>query len=168
MQNRVHRVDAIVVYEWRVAGQHLAKYDTKRKDIATTIHALAQQLLGRHVVDRAHQRARLSFNSADQSFLFTVSNERAFSFGDELRESEVEHLREAITAEHQVLGFEIAMNDAELVSARETRCDLNRDIERLSQLQPVLCDLLANGVAFDVLHRDVRPAVVLADFVDGE
>ncbi len=138
MKNRVHRVDAIVVYERRGAGQHLAKHDAKRKDIATTIDALAQQLFGRHVVDRPHQRARLSLDSADQRFLFTVGDQCTFSFGDELCESEVENFREAVATEHQVLGFQIAMNDAELVCARETRRDLNRDIERVSQWHTVV------------------------------
>ena len=35
-------------------------------------------------------------------------------------------------------------------------------------LQPVVFDLLTERFAFDVLHRDVRPAVVLADFVNRQ
>ena len=75
-----------------------------------------------------------SLNAANQCLLFTVGDERAFAFGDEFGESEVENLRVAVAAEHQVLGFEIAMNDAELVRARETGGDLNRDVESLFEL----------------------------------
>ena len=100
MKDRVHRVDAIVVNKRRRARQHLAQHYAKRKDVATTIDTLAQQLFGRHVVHGTHQRARLSFNTANQRLLFAVCNECAFTFRDQLCETEVEDLRVTIAIEH--------------------------------------------------------------------
>ena len=82
MKDRVHRVDAIVVNERRGAGEHFAQHHSKRKHVAATIDFLAQQLFRRHVVDGAHQRARLSLDVADQRLLFAVGGECAFAFGD--------------------------------------------------------------------------------------
>ena len=39
---------------------------------------------------------------------------------------------------------------------------------RLFELQTVVCDLLAQRFALDVLHRDVGPAFVFADFINRE
>ena len=36
------------------------------------------------------------------------------------------------------------------------------------ELQAVLCDLLTKRFALDVLHRDVGPAFVFADFINRE
>ena len=105
VKNRMHRVDAIVVHKRRNARQHFAQHNAKRKHVAATIHALAQQLFRRHVVDGSHQRAGLGFDAANECFLFTVGNEGAFAFGDEFCQTEVENLCVAIATEHQVLGF---------------------------------------------------------------
>ena len=60
------------------------------------------------------------------------------------------------------------MNDAELVSARETGGDLDREVHGLSEWQAIAFDLLTQGLAFHILHRDVGTAVVLADFINRE
>ena len=57
MENCVHRVDAVVVYERRRARQHFAKHYAKREHVAATIDTLAQQLFGRHVIHGAQQCA---------------------------------------------------------------------------------------------------------------
>src|SRR5688572_32674930 len=60
------------------------------------------------------------------------------------------------------------MNDSEFVRARKARGDLDRDVQRFPELQAVLCDLLAERYALDVLHRDVRSAFVFPNFVNRE
>src|SRR5215213_4305075 len=59
------------------------------------------------------------------------------------------------------------MNDSQFVCARETGSDLNRDVEYFFDLQSAF-DLLPPRFAFDVLHCDVRAAVVFANFVNRE
>ena len=100
--------------------------------------------------------------------MFAIGNKRTFTFRDELCETEVEDLCVPIAIEHEVLGFQIAMNNPEFVCAIETGANLNCDVEDLAQLQAVILDLLAQRFAFDVLHRDVRSALILTDFVNGE
>lgn len=107
-------------------------------------------------------------DTANQCLLFAVGDQRPIAFGDEFGETKVENLGVAVAAEHQVLGFKIAMNDAELVCASQARRDLDRDLDRFFQLQTACFDLLPQRFAFDEFHRDVRLAVVFADFIDRQ
>ena len=59
------------------------------------------------------------------------------------------------------------MNDAAPVHLGEGVSRLNGVVERLPEFQRASLEHLAQRAAFDVLHRDVRAAVDLADVVDG-
>ena len=55
---------------------------------------------------------------------------------DRARETEVEHLHEPVAAEHDVLGLDVAMDDAGCVRRAEGSRDLRADLDHLGKGQP--------------------------------
>ena len=79
----------------------------------------------------------------------------------EFGEAEVEDLHVAFGADHDVLGFDVAMDDACFVCGNECFGNLNRDVEHVAEFHSVAAHALAQRHAFDVLHRDEwRPSSV--------
>ncbi len=87
---------------------------------------------------------------------------------EQLGDAEVENLDVAVAADHQILGLEVAVDDAGLVRLRQAFGDLNSHVERVAERQRARRDLLPQRLALDVLGRHVRAAAVLAELVDGE
>ena len=84
-----------------------------------------------------------------------------------LRQSEVEHFDHvAVGLEHDVLRLDVAMHDGPRVGLCQRIGDLLGDRHQLALGQRALAQALRQRVAFDVLHREERPAAVFADFVD--
>jgi len=52
------------------------------------------------------------------------------------RHAEIEHFHVPVTANHHVLGLDVAMDDALFVSRTERAGDLQRDVEGIAQWQP--------------------------------
>ena len=72
----------------------------------------------------------------------------------------------ARSVEHDVRGFEVAMQHAALVRGREPGADLPRDLERLVLGQPADAPQRRGEIfAVDVLHRQEEMSVRLADVV---
>ena len=132
VQDGVHRVDLVLVDERARARQHLAEDDAEGEDVAAQIDALAEQLLGRHVADRAHDRAGLGVHA--ERGLRAVGGEHARAAGGEFRQSEVENLRVAVAADHQVFRLQVAVDDARLVGLRQPLGDLDGDVQRVLDL----------------------------------
>ena len=85
------------------------------------------------------------------------------------RDAEVEDLHAAVLAHHHVLGLDVAMDDARLVRGLERARDVDEpadlDAERGSS---ALSDEARSVEPDDVLHREVEPAVRLADVEDRD
>src|SRR6201988_2788564 len=75
-------------------------------------------------------------------------------------ESEVEDLHVAFGPDHDVLRFDIAMNDAGFVCGGECIGNLDRDVEHVAEFHRLASDALSQGHALDVFHRDKWTAVV--------
>src|SRR6185503_13680392 len=162
----VHRVNVVFVRERALARCHLVYHCAERKDVAAEVNALAEKLLRRHVFDRSKYHAGIRLDLNDGLFR-AVSREPALSL-DELRESEIQNLRVAVAADHQVLRLEVAMNDAMLVRLAKPFGDLNRDLQSVAYRQRARGDLSPQRVSLHVLHRHERLAVNFADLVDGK
>ncbi|MFN7915380.1 MAG: hypothetical protein U0Q55_08565 [Vicinamibacterales bacterium] len=109
-------------------------------------------LLGRHVIRRAHHHAELG-----QPLLADA--------GD----PEVQDLHRTVRVHHDVQRLDVAVDDPGLVRVGEAAADLFDD----AQLPPdgerrVLLDGLGQRLARDVLHDDVRPVLVIADVEDRD
>src|SRR5262249_19533631 len=85
----------------------------------------------------------------------------------ELRESEVHDLHVAVGAQHDVLGFDVAMNDADCVCTAECRTDLDGDLQRFRKLEWTTRKMIAKSRTLNVFHRDeVAARVCDSDLVD--
>ena len=86
----------------------------------------------------------------------------------ELGQAEVQDLDPPVAGDEEVLGLEVAVDDALGVRGGEPPRDLDRVVERLAQRQRAARHALAQRLAFEQLGDHVRRAVVRADVVDGE
>src|SRR5690349_24006979 len=77
----------------------------------------------------------------------------------EFRETEVENLYVTFGTDHDVLGFDVTMNNAGVVRCCECVGNLDRDVEYVAELQRLASDALPQSHAFDVFHRDEGTAV---------
>ena len=93
--------------ERRLAGQHLIAEDAERIQIAAAVdRALARGLLGRHVRRRADRDAR--------------RREPRVALADRARDTEVGHHRAAaLRVDQDVVGLDVAVDDAALVGVGE-------------------------------------------------
>ena len=112
------------------------------------------RLFGRDVVRRAQHRSGLGHALLDV--------ERA-------RDAEVSHLCATVAVQQDVLRLDVAMHEAVLVGEPQRAGDLDRDLERLTDVQPALPhDELLEVLTLDVLEDDVLASVLLSPVDDRD
>ena len=152
--------------ESSLAREHLVEDRAEREDVRAGVGGLAADLLGRHVAERAEDDAGL----------------RALGLGREIRsrsgptlvlvrqlgEAEVEDLDAAVRGDEEILGFQVAVDDALVVRRREAVGDLTASTRRaLRGEQLAAGERRAQRLALEQLLDDVRRTVVRPDVVDG-
>ena len=86
----------------------------------------------------------------------------------QLRQSEVQDFDQSITAHHDVLRLDVAMDDPRLMCCGQRGSHLFGDIEHFADLHRPALHALSQRLAFDKLGGDeVRP-VRLADLINRE
>jgi len=135
-------------------GEHLVQNAAEAVDVGALVDRIAEQLLRAHVLRRAdHQPA---------------PRERILRrLGDRFGDTEVDDFRDLFPAprvrENHVVGFEVAMDDSELVRGRQSVGHLTRDLDRASRIErAVACDHGRQRVAVHVLHHEVDDLVGFA------
>ena len=129
-----------------LAGEHLVEHEAERVQVALHRHRAARELLGRHVGRRAGPRVRAVVGRP----------------GD----AEVGEAHVPLAVDHHVRRLEVAVQHAPLVRGGEAGAQLPRHLDRLVLRQPPdAAQQRREVLAVDVLHREVRPAVDLADVV---
>ena len=155
------------------AGGELVEDEPEGEDVGLDAGLAGNELLGRHVGDGA--AAGGVGGSGDWGAL--VDGAAGVEFGlvgaEAAGEAEVEDLDKAAVGEHDVGGFEVAMEDAEVVGGGEAVGGLNAGGEDELEAGGAFGDDLVEGLARDVLHDDVGFFAVsafgggFADVVDG-
>ena len=79
---------------------------------------------------------------------------------------EIQHFHESVRAQHDVFGFDVAVNDARRVRRIQRIGDLHGDVQRVKLRQGFAFDSPAQRFAFDVVAGDVMNALMLADVVN--
>ncbi len=133
--------------------RQLVEDDADRVEIAAVIELGAAGLLGRHVLGRAADEA----GAGERGALVVGAV-------DDLGDAEVEHLDEvglvAPLLHHDVLGLEIAVDDAGAVRVGERREHLGDDAHHAGLGQrPLAGEHGVQVLALHVLHGDVHGAV---------
>ena len=81
-------------------------------------------------------------------------------------ETEVENLDLPLVAQHDVGGLDVPVHETAVMRVRDGLRKLHGVLDELVERQPGGANDFLQRVAFDVLHRDIRLAVGLADLVD--
>jgi hypothetical protein len=136
------------------------------------IDRLTPDLLGRHVVRRTDDRARLCV--PERLRLVPVDDDFFVAGIGRLDQAEVEDLDAAVGIDEDVLRLEVAVDEPLPVRGGESVGDLHRDVERLPRRQSTL-DSRSQRLSLEELHDqvgdgDALPAVFdrgLADVEEG-
>ena len=143
-------------------GGHLVQDAAQRENIGAPIHGQAGRLFGREVARRPHHHPR---HRAERRRRVGVDGARAARF-DQLGDAEVEHLRAAVGRHHDVLGLDVAVDDARLMRGRKGAGDVRGDRQPLGDGAVVAFgQSCAQRGAIEVLLDDVPRVAVDADVV---
>ena len=82
--------------------------------------------------------------------------------------AEIGHLHAAVPQHHNVLGFDVPMDDATAVGVAQRLEDLRHKVQRLPPIQaaPPLAHILLQGDALDQLHDDILHPIRLVHVKD--
>lgn len=145
--------------ECALPGDHLVQHRAEGKEVGAHVERLAADLLWGHVADRPHHGARIGDGMRDGGGHFRARRRHGAG------EAEVQDLHVAIGRDEDVLGLEVAMDDAALVSGRKTAGDLHAVLDGATQRQRAGHQSRAEGLAFEQFHHEGAPleAVDLRD-----
>ena len=90
--------------------------------------------------------------------------------GHDPGDAEIGHLDAAVTEDHDVLGFNVPVDDPPAVGVSQGPDDLGDEVQGLPPIQAALLFLhvLLEGDPVDELHDDIIQVVPLAHVVDGD
>ena len=141
------RERVLVGVERHPADEHLVRHDADRVEVRARAELLARALLGSHVLRRADGRPRDGQKrSAERGVV-------------RLGDAEVRELDPSLGGHEDVLRLDVAVGDPAALRVRQAREQALEHAHRLGDREVV--QVLAQASALDVLHRDVRPALVL-------
>jgi hypothetical protein len=167
---------------------HAEQHDADRPDVGAVIDLQAADapLLRGHVRHRAHDRAvpreaGLGHVLQRRAELGELPAARQDDVADvaargllrlvlhDLRDAEVEHLHGAGLGDEDVVGLEIAVDDAELVRGDERAHDRDDQLDRAADRELLAAlDQLLQRLALQVLEHHEGRLPVLADLVDDD
>ena len=138
------------------ADQRVVHQQPERVDVGAVIDRLPLRLFRRHVFERPDHGAERGRGAGAGA-------------ADRSRDPEIHDQRAIVGRDHDVLGLQIAVDDADLVGRLQPGRDLFRDRQRLGHGQLSLPPQPVGEVLpFDKRHREVLDAVELAEIVDPD
>ena len=85
----------------------------------------------------------------------------------QLRQAEIEDLDKAVAGDHEVLGFQVPVNDARGMSLGQTVGDLSGNRKQLAQRKRADIEQLPQRLSIHQLHDDEGGGIAPPDLVDG-
>src|SRR3982750_1443143 len=85
----------------------------------------------------------------------------------QLSETKVDYFHRAVRFHNDVLGFQVPVRYPVIVCGSKSGCNLYSYIKKTSCGQWCNCAYRPQGLPFDILADNVRPAILLADIIDG-
>src|SRR5215813_3368476 len=135
---------------WAVAGEQLVEQHAEAVLIGGRGHLLAARLFGTGVFGRHHPHRRYR---------------RVNRVGDEvgvedLGDAEIEQLRRPVFGDQYVARFDVAVDNLIFVRVMRGGADQSKEPESFRNGQPPRVAVAMNRQTFDVLHHEIRQAVV--------
>jgi hypothetical protein len=143
--------------EGKFAGEHFVEDDAEGIDVGAVIDGVwLFDLFGRHVMRGAETGA--------------AAGERIFGdgFGHEFGDAEVGDFHAAARVEKDVVGLDVAMEDAFVVGILEGFADARDDGEGLVGVDGAGAHGLAEVHAIDIFHQQIKKRAGLAEVVNGD
>ena len=162
LQDRADEARLARALESATAGQHLVENGAECEHVGAGVGLQAFELLRCHVLQRSEDGALLR-----QTRRCRRHHRRAVACEQRrhrLREAEVEKLR-AAGREHDVRGFQVAVDDPRLMGLVQRIGNLDRMPQRALQRQRTFRERRRERLAIEVLHDEIGDAVLLADVV---
>ena len=135
-----------------VAGQHFVEQHPEAVKIGAGIDFLAANLFWTHIARSAQRQAGAGHDGAG-----------AESFGD----AKVGQHRRAVFPEQDILRFDVAVDDAASVGVMQGIGNRPSDVQSFGQRQTG-ADALLQGIARQVLHRQIVGLLIGGDVIDGD
>ena len=145
-------------------GRHFVEHDAQRKKIGARVERLAKRLLGRHIGNRAHGRAR---HGEIQIILRGLRRESRRRLADHFGQPEVEHFRVAPLGHKNIRRLYVAMNDALCMRGLKCVSDLGCEPQQAFGVERFPTDSMAQRDAVEKFHRHKGAPLFLADIVQG-
>ena len=133
------------------AGKHLIEHDTHGVDIGFIGDIVAPGLFRRDVMHRTNGFVR-------HGLCFTLQ---------ESGNAEIGHFNGAVLQQHDVLGFDITVDDPLFMGALQGHQNLAGEVESFLPADgPLLLNILLEGDAIDKLHDDILDLIAKAHVID--
>ena len=158
-QDRIQRFDLGIAPEGPASGQHLPEDDAEREDVGSAVDRLPADLLGAHVAHGSGDHSGLRGDRAPSRFVLHRAAERFVP----LRQPEVENSREAGGCDHDVLGLDVAVDDALFVRRGESVRDFSGDLRRLPWTNRSARKPRSERLSRDELGDGIPNALLLPD-----
>src|SRR5688572_14363973 len=155
-----HRgLDGALARERLLGGEELVEHAAEGEDIAGRLHFLGAQLLGSHVADRADDHAGGGIGG-------DAAGPR--SVGGGVGETEVEDLDPAVEGDEEVLGLQVAMDDAFGMRRGEAVGHGGSQLRRFPPRKSAAAEAVAQRLSLQQLHDGVGHPVLGPEIEDGE
>ena len=156
----VDQLGDILAVEGGMAGDGFVKDAAERVEISPVIDRQALKLLGRHVVNRTHERIEV---------IDGLGLRRIKILGQaEVQNLDGEQRRRRGAGDHEVSRLEVAMNQAQGMGGDDGLETLLRETEKVLILERAANQNVLEGFAFDQFHDDVSSLCVDAVIEDGD
>ncbi len=136
----------------RFAGQGPVAENTESEEVGTVIDLQALSLFRRHGMEGSNERSR--------------GRKRNLAFVKVLDQAEIQDLGVARHRDHDVAGFQVAVQDALAVRGREALGDLTQERYGTAPRQRTAGEKRPQRSPLDVLHDDTAPVLPAFNGID--
>ncbi len=150
-ENRRHRFRRSLAPEGPVAREHFVEQRAERKQIGARVDRLSADLFRRHVAHRAHDGTGVGHRGGCRGRF-----RGAGVFRQALGEAEIENLDPAVSEDEDVLGLQIPMHDAAVVSRGQSASDVRRRFDRFAHRQRAAIQMVAERFPFEQLGDGIQ------------
>ena len=163
LQDRGDQRRVALGFERLLAGGHLVEDGAEGEQVGASVGLLPLELLGRHVLERAHHRAlRRERMAHGRRMAQAAWGGTGWSLAGE---PEVEQLRPRL-GDHDVPGLEVSMDDPRPVGAVERVGDLDPVAEHVRDGERAALEARRQRLPLQQLHDQVVHAVLVPDVVE--